>query len=443
MHYTGKHWQIDRHISRNSNLTRLNETKTKKHKQTFQIPSDDYNKHKNFRIQYSNREATKCNTSRICNSKSCQVNFNVKNGWKEIPRIKAISKTANSGHTYSTPTHNQYEISNYYRLLEDTGTDNIESTLLHTSVILNSINTTKLYKINNKPTINIRPKPTKWDTSPITRSRTARRTRWDESPTSKARATANRINNEHRELSTANKLDSEYRNLSSDYTDKINISTSCTKTRWDLPPKDKAKIIANRLIANKNSNLSKITNNSNLPIQSNISKKKPRPHRGRKHRPKNLIKKLNKKDQLKIGFINTQSALHKVLTINDYILEHDLDILYIAESWFNEKGDEVNIGNMIPDGYSFKQTPRVVKSRGGGIAINYKKHIQLKKEIQLIVTTMEIMERFKLFVICEELELILVRCSAINLFAIIIALSFGGRSHLVFVSDVDMFILSV
>jgi len=32
-------------------------------------------------------------------------------------------------------------------------TDNIESTLLHTSVILNSIYTTKLYKINNKSTI--------------------------------------------------------------------------------------------------------------------------------------------------------------------------------------------------------------------------------------------------------------------------------------------------
>jgi len=62
--------------------------------------------------------------------------------------------------------------------------------------------------------------------------------------------------------------------------------------------------------------LSQITNNSNLPIQSNISKKKPRPHWERKHRPKDLIKKLNKKDQLKIGFINTQSALHKVLTIN-------------------------------------------------------------------------------------------------------------------------------
>ena len=85
-------------------------------------------------------------------------------------------------------------------------------------------------------------------------------------------------------------------------------------------------------------------------------------------------------------------ALHKVLTINDYTLEHDLDILYIAESWFNEKGDEVNIGNMIPDGYSCKQTPRVAKSRGGGIAVIYKKHIQLKKEKQPIVTTMEIME---------------------------------------------------
>ncbi len=31
-------------------------------------------------------------------------------------------------------------------------------------------------------------------------------------------------------------------------------------------------------------------------------------------------------------FVNTESAVHKVLTITDYILEHDIDILYIAES---------------------------------------------------------------------------------------------------------------
>jgi hypothetical protein len=310
---------------------------------SMQIPSNYYNQHKSYRKQHANREATKHNAKITYHSKSYQVNSNGQNGWKQIPSNKAISKTENSGYTYSTPTHNHYEIlrhympiHNYYGQSEDTGTDNIEHTPLYPRDTPNSTNTTKLYKINNNHNINTRPKHTRWDISSIIRSKTIRRTRWDISPATKARSTANRINNQHRERSAENRLDNEYKDLTSDYTDKINKSSSLTNTRWDLSPYDKARIIANRLIAehltNVNSNLSQMTNNSNFHSISNATKKKPRPHQGQKHRPKDLIKKLNKKDQLKIGFINTQSALHKVLTIKDYILEHDLDILYIAES---------------------------------------------------------------------------------------------------------------
>ncbi len=44
-----------------------------------------------------------------------------------------------------------------------------------------------------------------------------------------------------------------------------------------------------------------------------------------------------------------------------------------------------------PKGYSFKQTSRNTINRCGGIAVILKKHIQLKKETQPIVTLMEIM----------------------------------------------------
>jgi exonuclease III len=167
-------------------------------------------------------------------------------------------------------------------------------------------------------------------------------------------------------------------------------------TRWSLSPVLKARLIANRLIKEHythiNSNLLNTTYGTNSIIHPSKPTKQPRPHRGRKNRPSDLIKRINKKDQLKIGFVNTQSALLKVLTIKDYILEHDIDILYIAESWFKNKGDEVPIGNMIPEGYSFKQTPRIAKNRGGGIGVIHKKHIQIKKESQTNVTSMEIME---------------------------------------------------
>ncbi len=78
--------------------------------------------------------------------------------------------------------------------------------------------------------------------------------------------------------------------------------------------------------------------------------------------------------------------------IKDYISEHNFDIFYIAESWFNNKGDEVQIGNMKPEEYVFKHIPRIAKNRGGGIGVIHKKHIQLKKEIQPTVISTEIME---------------------------------------------------
>ncbi len=80
------------------------------------------------------------------------------------------------------------------------------------------------------------------------------------------------------------------------------------------------------------------------------------------------------------------------MTIKDYIFDHNLDVLYIAESWLNNKGDEVPIGDIVPEGYLFKHIPRVGKNRGGSIAVIHRKHIQLKKGIQPTVTSMEILE---------------------------------------------------
>jgi hypothetical protein len=239
----------------------------------------------------------------------------------------------------------------------------------------------------------------RWDVSPNTKAKLianrlkhppqnttkcyTKKTRWDMSPNTKAKLIANRPT-------------LEPRLFTSDHTTINKPPTRCTNTSWSLSPIRKASIIANRLINEHytliNSNVLNKTNGSYSVFNPSKPTKQPRPHRGRKHRPKNLIKKLNKKDQLKIGFVNAQSALLKVLTIKDYILEHDIDILYVAETWFKNKGDEVIIGNMIPEGYIFKHTPRSAKNRGGGIGVVHKKHIQMKKESQPTVTSMEIME---------------------------------------------------
>ncbi len=102
----------------------------------------------------------------------------------------------------------------------------------------------------------------------------------------------------------------------------------------------RARSIVNRFINEhhtcKNNNVSNTTNDTGSVIYPNQSIKKKTTQR-EKNRPKDLIKKIiNNRDQLKIGFVNIQSALNKALMIKDYIFEHNFDIFYIAESWFNK-----------------------------------------------------------------------------------------------------------
>ena len=67
---------------------------------------------------------------------------------------------------------------------------------------------------------------------------------------------------------------------------------------------------------------------------------------------------------------------NKSLSILDFILEHDVDVLCITETWLTgtEKDNSV-ISELVPDGYSLMHNPR--SSRGGGIAIIHRSAISV------------------------------------------------------------------
>ena len=59
------------------------------------------------------------------------------------------------------------------------------------------------------------------------------------------------------------------------------------------------------------------------------------------------------------------------------IVEQDLDILAITESWMRgDITDQVTISELVPNGYLIKSIPR--QSRGGGVAIIFKSYLQIK-----------------------------------------------------------------
>ena len=77
---------------------------------------------------------------------------------------------------------------------------------------------------------------------------------------------------------------------------------------------------------------------------------------------------------LKVGTFNAQSlgptCQDKRVAIYDFILENDLDILLIQETWFKEKGDESKCAEIAPPHYITKSFPR--SHHGGGLAIVFK-----------------------------------------------------------------------
>ena len=43
----------------------------------------------------------------------------------------------------------------------------------------------------------------------------------------------------------------------------------------------------------------------------------------------------------------------KTVDIHDCIVENDLDVFVVTETWLKEKGDELVITDMTPPGYNF------------------------------------------------------------------------------------------
>ncbi len=90
----------------------------------------------------------------------------------------------------------------------------------------------------------------------------------------------------------------------------------------------------------------------------------------------NLVKiKCTGKQCLDIHYWNAQSVSKKTTTIFDYILDKDVDILVITETWLGED-DPVITGECTPSGYCFFNFPRP-GDKHGGIAIISKANLNL------------------------------------------------------------------
>ena len=68
------------------------------------------------------------------------------------------------------------------------------------------------------------------------------------------------------------------------------------------------------------------------------------------------------------GYVNARSVCNKATVIKDYVIEHDLDMVILTETWLNKTNDRRVTAELLPNGYSIVHKMRVDK-RGGGIAV--------------------------------------------------------------------------
>ncbi len=109
----------------------------------------------------------------------------------------------------------------------------------------------------------------------------------------------------------------------------------------------------------------------------------------------NTLFRVTRNNDFRIGIWNAQSVRSKENQIKQYILDHDLDIFIILESWLNE--DELpSTRDVLPsiDSYKLHQLPRPdrKKSSGGGMLCIYKENIEISKLPTIKMKLLEIMD---------------------------------------------------
>ena len=70
-----------------------------------------------------------------------------------------------------------------------------------------------------------------------------------------------------------------------------------------------------------------------------------------------------------LALINCQSACNKADVIKHHLIDHDIELLALTETWFKTQHDQ-RTSDITPSGYKLVHTPRTGR-KGGGVALLY------------------------------------------------------------------------
>ena len=82
-------------------------------------------------------------------------------------------------------------------------------------------------------------------------------------------------------------------------------------------------------------------------------------------------------NQVCCALVNFQSIQTKSHLVNDYIIDHDIGIFFITETWVHDNlRDALILSAATPPGFAYLSFPRLNR-RGGGIAVFHKKCLKI------------------------------------------------------------------
>ena len=100
-------------------------------------------------------------------------------------------------------------------------------------------------------------------------------------------------------------------------------------------------------------------------------------HYGQTGRNNANLRKISTINNLNIALLNSHSvqSREKRIGIANFVVDKNIDIFFITETWLNSCGEEGKLKELTPTRYKVKSLPR--GSRGGGILVIYKDHLHV------------------------------------------------------------------
>lgn len=89
------------------------------------------------------------------------------------------------------------------------------------------------------------------------------------------------------------------------------------------------------------------------------------------------------------ALVNCQSVCNKAITIKDFVIDHDLELVLLTETWLTSSRQKI-CGDLTPTGYKLRAINRKGK-RGGGVAVLYKANIKITEVKDVTTSSMEAM----------------------------------------------------